>query len=203
MSQDETQDPKNDLENWRGDLGLTDLLGEKDILKFEPRIEALGQLDEASSALGLVRTCPVSPATKDMILDIQRDLCWMMSELAATTPEEKVPTHITASRVHYLQVEFHRRTAEIPLGDAFIVPGDSQSSAMLHLARSIVRRAERHVTLLKHQEGFENEYILPYLNRLSALLYVLARGEDRIEGRTSTQAHQSTRPADKPHDAPK
>jgi cob(I)alamin adenosyltransferase len=196
MSKAEGQDPKDGLEDWRGDLGLTDLLGEKDILKFEPRIEALGQLDEASSALGLVRSCPVSDATKDMILDIQRDLCWMMSELAATTPEEKIPTHITPSRVHFLQSEFHRRRAENPLGDAFVVPGDSQSSAMLHLARSIVRRAERHVTLLKHQEGFENEWILPYLNRLSALLYVLARGEDRVEGRTSTRAHPSTRPAD-------
>lgn len=202
MSQDEKQDPKDELENWRGDLGLTDLLGERDILKFEPRVEVLGQLDEASSALGLVRSCPVSAETKAMILDIQRDLCWMMSELAAMTPEEKVPTHITASRVHILQAEYHRRTAETPLGDTFVVPGDSQSSAMLHLARSIVRRAERHVTLLKHKEGFENEYILPYLNRLSALLFVLARGEDRISGRTSTQAHKSTRPAGKPHDAP-
>lgn len=196
MTREDKQDPPGDLENWRGDSGLTDLLGDKDVLKFEPRIEALGQLDEASSALGLVRSCPVSEATKDMILDIQRDLCWMMSELAATTPEEKVPTHITAHRVLFLQTEFHRRTAEIPLGDAFVVPGDSQSSAMFHLARSIVRRAERHVTLLKHQKGFENEYILPYLNRLSALLYVMARGEDRLEGRSSTRAHPSTRPAD-------
>ena len=182
----------SDLEKWRGDLGLTDLIDKQDVPKFDLRIEVLGQLDEASSALGMVRACSASEVTKSMVLEIQRDLCWMMSDLAAISPDETAGSHTTPERVLYLQTEFHRRTAEAPLGNAFVVPGDSQSSATLHLARAIVRRAERYVTLLEQEAGLPNSNILPYLNRLSALLYVLARGEDEAEGTASTRAHPSS-----------
>ena len=185
----------SELENWRGDLGLTDLIDKQDIPKFDLRIEVLGQLDEASSALGMVRACPVSEGTKSMILEIQRDLCWMMSDLAAVSAEATERSHTTPERVLYLQTEFHRRTAASPLGNTFIVPGDSQSSATLHLARAIVRRAERYVTLLEQEKGLPNACILPYLNRLSALLYVLARGEDEAEGTAPTRARLAS---DKP-----
>ncbi|HSB88975.1 MAG TPA: cob(I)yrinic acid a,c-diamide adenosyltransferase [Anaerolineales bacterium] len=185
-------------EKWRGDLGLTDLIDKQDVPKFDLRIEVLGQLDEASSALGMVRACTLSQGTKSMILDIQRDLCWMMSDLAAVSANKAVSTHTTPERVRYLETEFHRRTAATPLGDSFVVPGDSQTSATLHLARSIVRRAERHVTLLEREKGLPDTNILPYLNRLSALLYVLARGEDEAEGKPSTRAHSSSKGVEVP-----
>ena len=181
-----------DLEKWRGDLGLTDLIDKQDVPKFDLRIEVLGQLDEASSALGMVRACSPSEVTKAMILDIQRDLCWMMSDLAAVLANKAEAIHTTTERILYLQTEFHRPTAATPLGNTFVVPGDSQTSASLHLARAIVRRAERYVTLLEREAGLPNENILPYLNRLSALLYVMARGEDEAAGSASTRAHPST-----------
>ena len=183
----------SDVEKWRGDLGLTDLIDKQDVPKFDLRIEVLGQLDEASSALGMVRACSTSEETKSMILEIQRDLCWMMSDLAAVSAEKREPTHTTTDRVRSLEAEFHRRTAATPLGNTFVVPGDSQSSATLHLARSIVRRAERYVTLLEREAGLPDSNILPYLNRLSALLYVVARGEDQAEGTAPTRAHPSTK----------
>ena len=183
----------SDLEKWRGDLGLTDLIDKQDIPKFDLRIEVLGQLDEASSALGMVRASSNSEVIKSMILEIQRDLCWMMSDLASVSAETAEPSHTTTERVLYLQTEFHRRTAATPLGNTFVVPGDSQSSATLHLARSIVRRAERYVTLLEREVKLPSSNILPYLNRLSALLYVMARGEDEADGTASTRAHPSSK----------
>ena len=183
----------SDLEKWRGDFGLTDLIDKQDVPKFDLRIEVLGQLDEASSALGMVRASSPSEGMKSMILDIQRDLCWMMSDLASVSPNKAESSHTTLERVRYLQTEFHRRTAVTPLGNTFVVPGDSQSSATLHLARAVVRRAERYVTLLEQEAGLPNSNILPYLNRLSALLYVLARGENEFDGTPSTQAHPSTK----------
>lgn len=182
----------SDLEKWRGDLGLTDLRDKQDVPKFDLRIEVLGQLDEASSALGMVRASSPSEGTKSLILEIQRDLCWMMSDLAAVSADKAESSHTTPEHVLYLQAEFHRRTAATPLGNTFIVPGDSQGSATLHMARSVVRRAERYVTLLEREAGLPNSNILPYLNRLSALLYVMARGEDEAEGTASTRAHPST-----------
>ncbi|HET7009433.1 MAG TPA: cob(I)yrinic acid a,c-diamide adenosyltransferase [Anaerolineales bacterium] len=187
-----------ELEKWRGDLGLTDLIDRQDIPKFDLRIEVLGQLDEASSALGMVRACTSSETIKAMVLDIQRDLCWMMSELASLVKDETSATHITEDRVLFLQQEFHNRFDKGALGDTFVVPGDSQSSATLHLARSIVRRAERSVSLLARDVGLPSAHILPYLNRLSALLYVLARAEDHANGRNSTQAHPSTQKPPRP-----
>lgn len=178
---------------WRGDLGLTDLIDRQDVPKFDLRIEVLGQLDEASSALGMVRACSTSDELRSMILEIQRDLCWMMSDLAAASADQAESTHTTPERVQYLTTEFFRRNEASALGNTFVVPGDSQCSATLHLARSIVRRAERHVTLLEKEAGLPDANILPYLNRLSALLYVLARGEDQADGIASTQAHPSTR----------
>ncbi len=183
----------SDLEKWRGDLGLTDLIDKQDVPKFDLRIEVLGQLDEASSALGMARVSTTSEGTKAIILGIQRDLCWMMSDLAAVSTDKAAPTHTTLERVRYLETEFHRRTAETPLGNTFVVPGDSHTSATLHLARAIVRRAERHVTLLAREAGLPDSNILPYLNRLSALLYVMARGEDEAGGTASTRAHPSTK----------
>jgi cob(I)alamin adenosyltransferase len=188
----------SDLEKWRGDFGLTDLIDKQDVPKFDLRIEVLGQLDEASSALGMVRACAVSGLTKSMILEIQRDLCWMMSDLAAISRAKTETTHTTTERVRFLDTEFRRCTAATPLGNTFVVPGDSQSSATMHLARSIVRRAERYVTLLEREAGLPDTNILPYLNRLSALLYVLARGEDEAEGKPSTRAHSSSKGVEAP-----
>ena len=179
----------SDFQWWRGDLGLTDLIDQRDLPKFELRFDVLGALDEASSALGVVRAGPANLETKAVVLAVQRDLCWMMSELAAVSEAGRPPSQITPGRLEYLTTEFQRLTAGAPLGNAFVVPGDSPASAALQLARAVVRRAERHVTLLERQSGLSNPNILPYLNRLSALLYALARAEDAGAGVDPTIAH--------------
>lgn len=177
---------------WRGDLGFTDLIDRQEVPKSDLRFEVLGALDEASSALGLVRAGSASAETKNLVLAVQRDLCWMMSELAAVSDEARPEAHITPERLDFLANEFQRLTANNPLGNAFVVPGDTPASAALQLARAIVRRAERHVTLLVQSVGLPNQNILPYLNRLSALLYALARAEDAGNGAGPTIAHPPT-----------
>jgi cob(I)alamin adenosyltransferase len=177
---------------WRGDFGYTDLLDQRDVPKHDLRIEVLGTLDEASSALGIARATTDSERSASLILEIQRDLCWMMSELAATTEEARPGIHITAERVDWLADTMTGLQAEAPLEPQFTVPGDSTSGGFVQFGRAIVRRAERLVTLLDQQGALHNPQIIAYLNRLSALLFVLARYEDLKTGVTSpTPAHPS------------
>ena len=182
---------------WRGDFGYTDLLDQQDVPKHDLRIEVLGTLDEASSALGIARATTDSEQSATLILEIQRDLCWMMSELAATTEEARPGIHITAERVEWLADTMAELQADAPLEPYFIVPGDSTSGGFVQLGRSVVRRAERLVTLLDQQGALHNSHIIAYLNRLSALLYVLARYEDLQAGVTAPTPAHPTEPADK------
>jgi cob(I)alamin adenosyltransferase len=175
----------------RGDTGLTDLIDARDLPKHDLRFEVLGTLDEASSALGIVRASQARPETRELVLDIQRDLCWMMSELAAVSEDGRPETHITAERLTMLEKAYRELTAAHPLTAAFTVPGDSLVGALLHLARSIVRRAERHVTQLDHEAPLANRYIIPYLNRLSTLVFALAHAEEAAAGIAKpTLAHE-------------
>jgi cob(I)alamin adenosyltransferase len=175
----------------RGDFGLTDLIDARDLPKHDLRFEVLGTLDEASSALGVVRASPARPETRELILDIQRDLYWMMSELAAVSDERRPEARITRERLAALEQAYHELTATHPLTDAFTVPGDSMVGALLHMARAVIRRAERHVTQLEHDAPLANPHIIPYLNRLSTLVYALARAEEAAAGIAEpTVAHQ-------------
>jgi len=170
---------------WRGDEGLTDLIDRKDVSKSDLRFEVLGTLDEASSALGIVRAGPASAETKAFILAIQHDLCWMMSEFAAETPDARLAGHVTAERVQWLESEFYALTERHPLGESFVAPGDTVVSAALQLARAIVRRAERHAIRFHAETPLSNPNIIPYLNHLSATLYAMARAEDVAAGVTT------------------
>ncbi len=166
----------------RGDAGFTDLIDARDLPKHALRFEVLGTLDEASSALGVVRASEVRPETRELILEIQRDLCWMMSELAAVSNDRRPESHITPERLAMLEKAYHDSTAAHPLTGAFTVPGDSLVGALLHMARAIIRRAERHVTQLNHASPLSNPYLIPYLNRLSTLVYAMARAEEDAAG---------------------
>lgn len=166
----------------RGDAGLTDLSDKCDLPKYDQRFEVLGTLDEASSALGVVRASDASAETRDLLLAIQHDLCWMMSELALMASEGRPEPHITPARLRVLEDAYHAATAAHPLGSTFAVPGDSMAGALLHLARTIVRRAERHAVLLNAESPLPNPHIIPYLNRLSTLLFALVRVEEARMG---------------------
>jgi len=162
----------------RGDAGLTDLIDARDLPKHDLRFEVLGTLDEASSALGVARASDVRPETRELLLAIQRDLCWMMSELATVSGDHLVESHITPERLAVLEKAYHDFTTAHPLTAAFTVPGDSLAGALLHMARAVIRRAERRVTQLNQESPLVNPHIIPYLNRLSTLIYAMAHAEE-------------------------
>lgn len=173
-----------------GDEGYTSLLGKERVAKYDLRPEAYGTVDEASSFMGVVRADPLSSErTKRLILEAQRDLWVLMGELA-TAPGVKLPSQVTPDRVAWLEAETDKLGAEIPPLTQFVVPGDTLASAWLDVARTVIRRAERCVARLMHEEAFENEEVIRYLNRLSSLLFALARYEEHVAGRQTTLAKE-------------
>jgi cob(I)alamin adenosyltransferase len=173
----------------RDDESVTDLIDERGLPKDDLRFEVLGTLDEASSALGLVRATNTSSETRDLILEIQTDLCWMMSELSVVSDEKRFETHITVERLGALEKAYRDLTATRPEIDrelkaartrssSFVPPGQNTVGALMHLACSIIRRAERHLKLLDAAARLHNPRIIPYVNRLSTLVYAMARVEE-------------------------
>ncbi len=167
-----------------GDDGFTALLGRERVPKYDPRPEAYGTIDEAQAALGLARAIAHEARTQAILLEAQRDLYHIMAELAAATPQaaERV-RGLPAGRVAWLERTLDELDSQLPPLREFVVPGDAPASAALHLARTVVRRAERRVAALAHRGDVPNAELLPYLNRLSSLLFVLARWEDWQAGR--------------------
>lgn len=166
-----------------GDDGYTGVLGRERVPKYDLQPEAYGTLDEVSAVLGVARTAVQHPCSGDIIVEVQRDLYAAMADLA-TTPEAaaKSGVRLQTTRIDWIEgiIDEVGRQVEIPA--AFIVPGDSYAGALLDVARTIVRRAERHVARLHHQAMLCNLAVLQYLNRLSSLFFVLSRLEDRAAG---------------------
>ncbi len=159
-----------------GDTGYTGLLGEQRVAKYDPRPDTFGTVDEATSDLGLARAMAQDQNVKDIIYRIQQELYLLMGELA-TPPEnyEKMGLRMTTEHVQRLeQVEEElKRAVEIP--NKFIIPGDTLTGAALDLARTIIRRAERMAVKLLHDGVIQNTEVIRYLNRLSDLVFILAR----------------------------
>jgi cob(I)alamin adenosyltransferase len=172
-----------------GDEGYTDLLGAVRVPKYHRRPEAFGAVDEATSALGVARSHLTNPEVNGWIKSMQNDLYVLMAELA-TPPENyaKVDFKIETKDVDRLDALSQDLKRRVDIGNAFIIPGDTVSGACLDLARSITRRAERHVARLYHEGDVTNPEALRYLNRLSDVLFILARYVDH-EG----AGHESTR----------
>jgi cob(I)alamin adenosyltransferase len=161
-----------------GDEGYTGLLGKERIPKYDLRPEAYGQVDEAQALLGVCRAGPLSQRGREWLVPIERDLYYMMTELATAPGVQLSLPSITAQRVEWLE-DITDELVQItgPFTD-FILPGDSQAGALVHLARTVVRRAERAAARLLHEGDLENAEVLRYLNRLSSFLFALARYED-------------------------
>ena len=162
-----------------GDDGYTDLLGNRRVPKYHRRPEAFGTIDEATSALGLARAHAGRTPLQDLIFRVQNDLYVLMAELA-TPPEnyEKVGFKIGPEHVAWLDAESDRLKREVEIGKRFIIPGATVTGAALDLARAIVRRGERSVARLYHEGDITNPDALRYLNRLSDLLFIMARHEE-------------------------
>jgi len=165
-----------------GDDGYTGLLKEGRVPKFDPILEAVGALDEANAALGLARSVCVGDQSGEILLAVQRDLYHLMSEVSASPDHASRFYHIDSDRVAWLEAIIDKLNTQVKIPGEFIVPGDSNSGAVLDLARTIIRRAERRLVLLAHQHIVENRELLRYLNRLSSLCFVLELYENQSNG---------------------
>lgn len=159
-----------------GDTGYTGLLGDQRVPKYDPRPDTFGTVDEATSALGLARAATSDPNVKEIIYKIQQELYLLMGELA-TLPEnyEKMGLRMTAEHVQRLEQTEEALKHEVEIPNKFIIPGDTPAGAALDLARTIIRRAERMAARLLHEGIIENGEVVRYLNRLSDLVFILAR----------------------------
>jgi cob(I)alamin adenosyltransferase len=177
---------KTILYTGQGDEGYTSLLGRERVPKYDLRPETYGTVDEVSAFMGLVRAEPTaSERTKSLILTAQHDLWILMGELASA-PGVELPQRLTADRVTWLETETDKLGTEFPPLNQFVLPGDTLIGARLDVARTVVRRAERGVVRLLHEELLENQEIVRYLNRLSSLLFALARYEEHLAGEQTT-----------------
>jgi cob(I)alamin adenosyltransferase len=162
-----------------GDDGQTGLVGGIRVPKHDTRVFAYGDVDEANACLGWAIAACQEPSMRTLLESIQQDLFDLGADLA--TPRSKGESasqvlRITQSQVTQLEASIDAHNESLPALRSFVLPGGTELSARLHIARTVVRRAERQVSALLAQEG---DRVAPqplvYLNRLSDLLFVLAR----------------------------
>ena len=167
-----------------GDLGETGLLAGPRVGKDMPRIEVYGTVDELNAVLGLVRAEPVGEVIDQTLERVQNELFEIGAELATPDPAAHGTRWIRREHVRALETEIDRWDATLPPLEHFILPAGTRPAALLHLARTVCRRAERRlVTLIRHSEEPISLPLLAYLNRLGDLLFVLARVANAQGGR--------------------
>ncbi len=178
-----------------GDQGTTSLMYNRRVSKSDPRIEACGAVDELSAALGLARCASQQPRVAEAILGIQHDLIALMGELA--TSAEDLARHerdgyqrVRLELTQRLELLANATSTETGPFRGWALPGNSPAAAALDFARAVCRRAERSVVALWEQGLLQNVEILKYLNRLSDLLWLLARSAEAHAG-TKSQTQES------------
>jgi cob(I)alamin adenosyltransferase len=161
-----------------GDRGDTGLFGGGRVGKDHPRVEAYGDIDELNATIGLARSIELMPRIDEVLVLVQRDL-FSLGALLATPDLEKMHQQLEKARIDDERIAQLERA--IDDGDreleplrAFILPGGTPKSAALHVARTVCRRAERRVVHLQHEVEIPGVVVI-YLNRLSDLLFTLAR----------------------------
>ena len=169
-----------------GDDGSTGLGSGVRVSKTDPRVEAYGDVDEANAAIGLAQAVSAqsgsSAASKEIckvLLSIQQDLFDVGADLCTPLEPGEEPgskLRVDACQVDRLERLIDQFNADLPALASFVLPGGTRLSALLHMARTVVRRAERRIAaLVKADKGSVNDETLRYINRLSDLLFVLAR----------------------------
>lgn len=161
-----------------GDTGDTGLFGGGRVAKDDARVEAYGEVDELNSVLGLVRAIEIMPRIDEVLVPVQRDL-FSIGALLATPDHEKMQEQLLKARIDdgriaQLEHAIDACDRELEPLKAFIVPGGTPKAAALHLARTVCRRAERRVVGLRATVPVP-DLVVVYLNRLSDLLFTLAR----------------------------
>jgi cob(I)alamin adenosyltransferase len=168
-----------------GDAGATGLFGGGRVPKDDPRVEAYGDVDELNACIGLARAAEPMPRIDEVLVPVQRDL-FAIGALLATPDREKMAQHLEKARIDDGRIRDLERAiddadAELEPLRSFILPGGSPKAAALHVARTVCRRAERRVVRLQHEVELPPLAVI-YLNRLSDLLFTLARLANRRAG---------------------
>ena len=169
-----------------GDAGETGLFGGGRVPKDHVRVQAYGDVDELNSAIGVVRATAPTDFFDPLFESIQRDLFALGGHLATPHPEKVrkalEKAELSEARVALFEKTMDEADTELPALKAFVLPAGTPKAAALHLARTICRRAERNVVTLAHAEEVPDLF-LTYLNRLSDLLFTLARLANHREGK--------------------
>ena len=168
-----------------GDAGSTGLFGGGRVPKDDPRVEAYGDVDELNAVIGMARAVEPMPRIDEVLVPVQRDL-FAIGALLATPDREKMAQHLEKARIDDARIRDLERAiddadSELEPLRSFILPGGSPKAAALHVARTVCRRAERHVVRLQHDVELPPLAVI-YLNRLSDLLFTLARLANRRGG---------------------
>ena len=213
----EKSDSKSAVATRRGDDGTTGLLfGGERVFKDDPRTEAYGAIDESVAALGVVRAeliqmehrgeLPrVLAGLAEVVLRIQRDLFVAAAELAtapgADDRQRPGETRVSTEMLAGLDVLLDQTEASVNMPREFVVPGETRLSAAIEVARTLVRRAERRAVGVRRAEPVPTDEVIPagnlvpYLNRLADVLWVLARAAEQGEARTATPSRPGRRRA--------
>jgi cob(I)alamin adenosyltransferase len=168
-----------------GDRGDTGLFGGGRVGKDHPRVDAYGDVDELNAVLGMARAAEMMPRVDEVLVPVQRDL-FGIGALLATPDLDKMHQQLTKARIDEARIAELERAIddgerELEPLKAFIVPGGTPKAAALHVARTVCRRAERKVVHLQREVEIP-ELVVVYLNRLSDLLFVLARVANKRAG---------------------
>ena len=161
-----------------GDAGTTGLRTGERVSKADPRIRANGAVDEANAVLGTALAAGPKERIRSILASIQDDLFVLGSDISNADMDDD-SVRVTPAMTARLELAIDDIESSLPLLNNFILPGGHASGALLHVARSVVRRAESH---LAEMPGPANPECLRYVNRLSDLLFVLARAANRDAG---------------------
>ncbi|OPJ56829.1 cob(I)yrinic acid a,c-diamide adenosyltransferase [Alkalithermobacter paradoxus] len=162
-----------------GDKGQTLLYDGVTVDKDDIRVESYGTIDELNSYIGLARSYVRDENMNDVLLRIQKKLFLVAAQLA-TKDEDLIKNPVLENDVEYLENIIDEYLSKVDRPDAFIVPGTSKDSGILHVARTVCRRAERRILTLNKKERV-SPTLIKYMNRLSDVIYTLARcSEDEI-----------------------
>lgn len=173
-----------------GDNGTTSLVGGARVAKDSARLDAYGTVDELNSQIGMLLACPsVKDATRRALTFTQHKL-FNIGAYLATDPAPAEPRGLTAGDVEQIEKAIDSLDESVPPLRSFVLPGGSTSASLAHVCRTVCRRAERRIVSLSH-ESEVSPLVLTFINRLSDLLFAIARHQNHILGIEETAWDQN------------
>lgn len=168
-----------------GDKGDTSLLGGKKVNKSDSQVQAYGDVDELNSFVGLIRSNLKQKEIDDLLQTVQENLFVIGSHLASSTENPNLPK-LTENDVKFVEESIQNFEKDLPELRRFILPTGTETAALLHVARTVCRRAERSIVALSKEKEIDGN-LQSYVNRLSDLFFVLARYANKKEGKEETE----------------